>query len=42
LTEEQLNWSPPGTANSIKVTLLHAVSGEDFFIHSLIQRKPLL
>jgi uncharacterized damage-inducible protein DinB len=42
LTEEQLNWTPPGTANSIKVTLLHIVAGEDRFIQAVIQGKPLL
>ena len=42
LTEEQLNWSPPGTANSIKVTLLHSVAGEDRFIQGVIMGKPTL
>lgn len=42
MTEEQLNWAPPGTANSIKVTLLHVVAGEDRFIQSVIQGKPVL
>lgn len=30
LTEEQFNWAPPGTANSISANFLHLVSGEDW------------
>lgn len=39
LTQELLNWTPPGTANSIGVTLLHIVAGEDTVIQAVIQGK---
>ncbi len=42
ITDEQLNWPPPGAANKIGVTLLHAISGEDLFIQQLIQARPLV
>jgi hypothetical protein len=41
-TDQQLNWSPPGTANSIAVTLLHNIAGEDLFIQSILQGKALV
>lgn len=40
LTEESLNWAPPGTANSIGVTLLHLAGGDDFFIVCTLQNQP--
>ncbi len=39
LTEEQLNWAPGGTANSIGVTLVHIASSEDMFINELLHGK---
>lgn len=42
LTDEQINWTPPGTANPIGVTLLHTVSGEDMFLNRLILGQPTL
>jgi len=42
LTEENLNWTPPGSANSIGVNLLHIAGGDDYFIHECIQGKPLI
>jgi uncharacterized damage-inducible protein DinB len=42
LTEEQASWSPPGTANSIKHTLLHLVSAEDNFVQRTLQGLPLV
>jgi hypothetical protein len=42
ITDEQLNWTPPGTANSIGVNLLHCVAGEDLFVQQLIREKPTL
>ena len=42
LTDEQLNWSPPGTANPIGVSWLHLLTVEDSFIQSTIQGKPRL
>ena len=33
LTEEQLNWSPPGTANSIATILLHVTGTDDRFVN---------
>lgn len=32
LTDEQLTWIPPGTANPIGLTALHLLSSEDHFI----------
>jgi hypothetical protein len=40
LTDGQLNWAPPGTANPIGTTLVHTIVGEDFFVQSVIQGKP--
>ncbi|MCL4464690.1 MAG: DinB family protein [Chloroflexi bacterium] len=37
LQEEQLGWTPPGTANPIGATLLHAVHSEDAFVRRTIQ-----
>lgn len=42
LTEETLNWTPPGAANSIGVTLLHIAGGNDYFLQECIQQKPLV
>ena len=42
LTEEQLNWAPPGTLSPISAILLHTFSAEDFFTVKIIQGKPLL
>jgi len=41
-TEEQFNWLPPGTANSIKAAYLHMLGSEDHFVQTLIQGKPRL
>ena len=41
LTEENLNWTPPGTANPIGVILLHVAGGDDYFLQECIQQKPL-
>ena len=41
-TDEQVNWAPPGTANSIGVTLLHTIGGEDLFVQQWLQGKPRL
>ncbi len=40
LTDELLNWTPPGTANIISATLAHILGGEDRFIQTLILGKP--
>lgn len=42
LTDEQFNWIPPGTANSIKASLIHLLAGEDMNIQRVLQGKPLL
>ncbi len=42
LTEEQFNWTPSGTGNSIAATALHAFGIEDLFIHSKLVGQPLL
>jgi len=41
-TDEQFNWTPPGTANSIGVTFLHMVGSEDRYVQSVLQGKPPL
>lgn len=40
VTDEQFNWAPPGTANSISATLVHMFIGEDRIIHTVLQGKP--
>ncbi len=42
LTNDLLNWTPPGTANPISATYAHIVGGEDAFIHRVIQGKPTI
>lgn len=42
LTDELANWAPPGMSNSIAVTLLHTIGGEDTFIQAWAQQKPRL
>jgi len=42
LTDEKLNWTPPGQANKIGVTLLRTVGGEDWMISTWLQGKPPL
>ncbi len=41
-TDEQLNWTPPGIANPIGVTLLHIIGTEDQLVQQLLQGKPYL
>jgi hypothetical protein len=42
LTEEQLHWAPPGTANTVAATYAHVVSSEDVFVQeTLCGRAPL-
>jgi uncharacterized damage-inducible protein DinB len=41
-TESQLNWTPPGTVNSIKATFLHLVTCEDVYIQGVLRNKPLV
>ena len=40
-TDEQFNWTPPGTANPIRVAFVHLVSGEDAFIGAIGGRERL-
>jgi hypothetical protein len=42
LTDEQFNWTPPGTANPIRALLVHLLAAEDLCIHSVFQGKPTL
>jgi len=42
ITEHQLNWVPPGTCNPISSTFIHMLSGEDFFIQTILQGHPTL
>jgi hypothetical protein len=41
-TEEQINWIPQGTANSIGVTLVHMTNTLDNAFHKILQNKPSL
>src|SRR5258706_8446155 len=41
-TEEQLNWMPPGTANSIRAIFVHVLASEDRFVQAIIQAKPMV
>jgi hypothetical protein len=42
LTDEQLHWAPPGTANTIAATYAHAVAAEDLFVQAtLLGGRPL-
>ena len=36
LTEEQFNWNPPGSANSIRATFVHLVATEDYYINKVL------
>ena len=40
MTEEQFNWSPPGTSNSISSTYIHMLASEDRAIQVSLQGKP--
>lgn len=40
LTEEQFNWPPPGSINTISAILNHMLISEDYFIQSVVQGKP--
>lgn len=42
LTDEQFNWIPPGSANSIKASLIHLIAGEDMHVQQVLQGKPPL
>lgn len=42
LTEAQFNWTPPGRANAIAVTLLHAYGIEDAFVQGKLLQQPQL
>lgn len=42
LTDDQLNWLPPGSANKVGAVLIHAIAGEDLFIQQHLQGQPLL
>jgi hypothetical protein len=39
VTDEQFNWSPPGSIHPVKSALLHAIAGEDVFLQSILQGK---
>jgi uncharacterized damage-inducible protein DinB len=36
ITDEQLNWPPPGTVSPISTILIHMLAAEDYFIQTLI------
>ena len=42
LTDDLINWLPPGTANPISSTLTHVFGSEDVFIQRFIQGKTRL
>lgn len=37
VSDEQLHWAPPGTANPIGATYAHVVLGEDLMVNSLVR-----
>lgn len=39
-TNEEFNWAPPGTANTISAILVHYLVCEDLFIQSVIRGQP--
>lgn len=39
ITDEQFNWSPPGTINPISAILIHMLVSEDYFIQTILQGK---
>jgi len=42
LTETQLHWAPPGTANTIAATYAHVVATEDLFVQETLRGgRPL-
>jgi hypothetical protein len=41
MTDEQYNWKPEGTANSIAKSHVHAMSSVDFFINGTLKCSPL-
>ena len=42
LTDEQLNWTPPGTIDSIGVVLVHLLADDDYYIRVLLQAEERL
>lgn len=42
VTQDQLQWNPAGTAHSVASSYAHAVVGQDFVIHGMVQNKPPL
>ena len=42
LTEDQMHWTPSGTANTIAATYAHVVASEDLFVQETLQRRPTL
>lgn len=41
-TNEQFNWLPPGSSNSIAATFSHLLATEDFYIQTVLQGRPRL
>ncbi|MCL5256672.1 MAG: DinB family protein [Chloroflexi bacterium] len=42
VTDDQLNWTPPGTANPVSAILLHAFGGEDGLIQRTLRGRPTI
>jgi hypothetical protein len=42
LTDEHLNWAPPGAVDSIGVILVHILADDDFYIQALLRGRPRL
>jgi hypothetical protein len=42
MTDEQLWWTPSGTANSVADNYLHVVLNEDDIVQELLQKEPTL
>ena len=42
LTDEQVNWVPPGQANPVRAALLHLVAAEDRYFQTILRGQPML
>jgi hypothetical protein len=40
ITDEQANWTPPGTLSSIGAILAHSLATEDYLFQTVIQASP--
>jgi hypothetical protein len=40
IDDDQYNWQPPGTCNTIAKLHIHAASGVDFFVNGMLSGQP--